>query len=87
MKLSAIVIAALLLGATAARAQEAPSAEHLAHRAATHKACATEEKSLCEGKQGREIFQCLRAHDDKLGSGCRDALAKLASQAGAPPAK
>lgn len=87
MKLPAIVIAASLLGAMAAQAQEAPSPEHLAHRAAAHKACATEEKSLCDGKQGREIFQCLREHDDKLGSGCRDALAELAHRAAQRPAK
>ena len=87
MKLSATVIAALLLGAMAAQAQDAASPEHLAAREATHKACATDEKSLCDGKQGREIFQCLRTHNDKLSSGCKDALAKLGHPAGAPPAK
>ena len=87
MKLSVIVIAASLLGAMAAQAQDAPSAEHLAAREATHKACATDEKSLCNGKQGREIFQCLRANNDKLGAGCRDALAKIAPAGGQPPAK
>ncbi|HEY4211818.1 MAG TPA: hypothetical protein VGM84_10085 [Steroidobacteraceae bacterium] len=87
MKLSAIVIAASLLGAMAAQAQEAATPEHLAARAATHKACATEEKSLCDGKQGREIFQCLRASNDKLSAGCKDALAKIARSNGPPPAK
>ncbi len=87
MKLSAIVIAASLLGAMAAQAQEAASPEHLARRAAAHKACATEEKSLCDGKQGREIFQCLRGHDEKLSAGCKDALATLARRGAPPPAK
>jgi hypothetical protein len=87
MKLSAIVIAASLLGAMVARAQDAPSPEHLAAREATHKACATDEKSLCDGKQGREIFQCLRANNDKLSSGCKDALAKIARPGGTSPAK
>ena len=87
MKLSAIVISASLLGAMAAQAQDAPSPEHLAAREATHKACATDEKSLCDGKQGREIFQCLREKSDKLTAGCKDALAKIARPAGPPPAK
>ncbi len=87
MKLSAIVIATSLLGAMAAQAQDAPSPEHLAAREATHKACSTDEKSLCDGKQGREIFQCLRTNNDKLSSGCKDALAKLGHPGGAPPAK
>ena len=87
MKLSVIVIAASLLGAMAAQAQDAPSPEHLAAREATHKACATDEKSLCDGKQGREIFQCLRTNNDKLSAGCKDALGKLGHPAGPPPAK
>jgi len=87
MKLSTIILAALLLGALAARAQDAPSPEHLAAREATHKACSTDEKSLCDGKQGREVFQCLRANNDKLTAGCKDALSKLGRPAGSPPAK
>ena len=87
MKRSAIVLAAALLGALVARAQDAPSPEHLAARAATHKACATDEKSLCAGKQGREIFQCLRASNDKLSAGCKDALSRLSRPGGPPPAK
>jgi hypothetical protein len=87
MKLSAIVIATSLLGAMVAQAQNPPSPEHLAAREATHKACATDEKSLCDGKQGREIFQCLRANDDKLSAGCKDAMAKMPRPGGPPPAK
>jgi hypothetical protein len=87
MKLSAIIIATALLGGMAAQAQDAPSPEHLAAREATHKACATDEKSLCDGKQGREIFQCLRANNDKLSAGCKDALAKLGRPGGPQPAK
>jgi hypothetical protein len=87
MKLSVIAMATLLFGTLAAQAQDAPSPEHLAAREATHKACAVDEKSLCSGKQGREVFQCLRASNDKLSSGCKDALAKLGHPAGAPPAK
>jgi hypothetical protein len=87
MKLSVIVMAASLLGAMAAQAQDAASPEHLAVREATHKACATEEQSLCGGKQGREIFQCLREHNDKLGAGCKDAMTHLTPQGGPPPAK
>ena len=87
MKLPVIVIAASLLGAMAAQAQDAPSPEHLAAREATHKACATDEKSLCDGKQGREIFQCLRQNSDKLSAGCKDAMAKMSPPGGPPSAK
>jgi hypothetical protein len=87
MKLFAIVIATSLLGAMAAQAQDAASPEHLANRAAAHKACATEEKSLCDGKQGREIFQCLREHKDKLSDECKAGMAKLTPEGGPPPAK
>ena len=87
MKLSAIILASALLGAMAAQAQDAPSPEHLAAREATHKACATDEKSFCGDKQGREIFQCLRTNNDKLSAGCKDALGKLGHPAGPPPAK
>lgn len=87
LRLAAIVVAAALLGATAVRAQDAPTPEHLAAREATHKACATDEKTLCDGKQGREIFQCLRANDAKLSAGCKDALGKLGHPGGPPPAK
>jgi len=87
MKVLKIVVGALLLGPIAAQAEDTPSAEHLAHREATHKACAVEEKSMCSDKHGREVFQCLRANNDKLGAGCKDALSKLGHPAGAPPAK
>ncbi len=87
MKLFAIVIATSLLGAMAAQAQDTASPEHLANRAAAHKACATEEKSLCDGKQGREISQCLHDHSDKLSAGCKAGMAKLTPQGAPPPAK
>jgi hypothetical protein len=87
MKLHSIVFAAALFAAAAAQAQPpAPSAEHLAARAAVHKACADDSKSLCGDKQGREMFACLRSNADKLSAGCKDALSKVPPAGGPPPA-
>ena len=78
MQLRTIVFAAALLAAAAAQAQPAaPTPEHLAARAAVHKACADDSKSLCGDKQGREMFACLRSNADKLSAGCKDALSKV----------
>ena len=87
MKLTAIVIAASLLGAVAVQAQNAPSPEMQAAREAMQKACAADQKSLCDGKQGREMFQCMRENTDKLSAGCKDAMAKMPRPGGPPPAK
>ena len=82
MKLKSLVLCVSLLVSGAVLAQEAaPSPEHLARREATRKACDADIKSSCSGKEGRETFQCLRANNDKLSAGCKDALAKLAAAA------
>lgn len=87
MKMRTIVFAAALLAAAAAQAQApAPSAEHLAARAAVHKACADDSKSLCGDKQGREMFACLRSNAEKLSAGCKEALSKVPPAGGPPPA-
>ena len=84
MKLKSLVLCVSLLASAAVLAQEATtSPEHLARREATRKACDAEIKSTCSGKEGRETFQCLRAHPDKLSTGCKDALANLAAHAAA----
>ena len=87
MKMRTIVFAAALLAAAAAQAQDpAPSAEHLAARAAVHKACADDSSSLCGDNQGREMFACLRSNAEKLSAGCKEALSKVPPAGGPPPA-
>jgi hypothetical protein len=84
LKLKSLVLCISLFASGAVLAQAAaPSPEHLARREATRKACDAEIKSACSGKEGRETFQCLRAHADKLSAGCKDALANLAAHAAA----
>ena len=83
MKLKSLVLCLSLFASGAILAQApAPSAEHVAAREATRKACDADIKSTCSGKEGRETFQCLRANTGKLSAGCKDAMAKMPS----PPA-
>jgi len=78
MTLRTLALAATLLVATAAQAQPPPpSPEVQAARDAVRKACDSDSKTTCAGKEGRELFQCLRANTDKVSAGCKDALAKL----------
>jgi hypothetical protein len=78
MKLKlAIAAAAFALAGSAVAQPPAPSPEMQAAREAMMKACAADMKSLCDGKQGREAFMCLRENNDKLSQGCKDARAKL----------
>lgn len=87
MKMRSIAFAAALLAAAAAQAQPpAPTPEHLAARAAVHKACAADSKTLCGDKQGREMFSCLRSNAEKLSADCKDALSKV-PPAGPPHAQ
>ncbi len=88
MKLHTLVLLAAAMAAPSvfAQAPPAPSPEMQAARDAVTKACATDVSSLCSGKQGREMYQCLRASNDKLSPGCKDAMSKLPQRPqGAPP--
>ncbi|HTY94194.1 MAG TPA: hypothetical protein VMC02_09915 [Steroidobacteraceae bacterium] len=87
MKLQTLVLLAAAVAAPSlyAQAPPAPSPEIQAAREAVLKACATDSNTLCSGKQGREMFMCLRSNNDKLSGGCKDALAKL-PRPPAPPA-
>lgn len=58
-------------------------------------ACAADMKKLCNGKQGREAFMCLRQNQAKASAACQAAMAKMprrqpstdgAAPAGAAPA-
>ncbi len=63
--------------AVIAQRSPAPSPEMQAAREAVLKACDADIKSTCSGKQGREMFQCLRENNDKLSAGCKDAMGKM----------
>ena len=88
MKLKAMLLCVSLIASAAAVAQAppAPSPEMQAARDAVLKACDADAKSTCSGKQGREMFACLRENNDKLSAGCKDAMAKM-PRPQAPPAK
>jgi hypothetical protein len=55
---------------------------------AVNKACAEDRKTTCGGQEGREGMMCLRANQDKLSAGCKDAMSKLPQRppgGGGPP--
>ncbi len=89
MKLKAMLLCVSLVASAAAVAQAppAPSPEMQAAREAMLKSCDADIKSTCSGKQGREMFACLRENNDKLSAGCKDAMAKMPRPGGPPPAK
>ena len=64
-----------------------PPPEVRAAMDAVQKSCAAE--SACSGKEGRELFQCLRQNQDKLSKPCQDALSKMPQRPrpAAPPAQ
>jgi hypothetical protein len=64
---------------------QAPSPEMQAARQAMMQACAADMKTLCDGKQGREAFMCLRDNADKASAPCKDAMSKMPARR-PPPA-
>lgn len=91
MKLQTLVLlgAALAAPSVFAQAPSAPSPDMQAARAAMQKACASDASTLCSGKDGREMFMCLRSNNDKLSPDCKDAMAKMPQRRPpqAPPAQ
>jgi hypothetical protein len=85
MKLQALILIASLASAGSAYAQGGPSPEMQAARAAMMKACSTDAASLCSGKMGREMGQCLRDNADKVSPDCKDAMSKMPARPAAPP--
>ena len=78
MKLKiAVVLGALSLCGAAVAQPPAPSPEMQAARQAMMQACSADLKTLCDGKQGREMMMCLRENEAKASQPCKDALAKL----------
>ncbi len=63
----------LVLASGIAAAQQGPNPAV----AAARQACTAEIQSLCSDKQGRQVFACLRANNDKLGADCKTAMSKL----------
>jgi hypothetical protein len=87
MKLSLLVtLAALAVGGSAAAQQPGPSPDVIAAREAVRAACAADFKTLCDGKQGREMMMCLRDNADKASQPCKDAMAKMPARQPRPPA-
>jgi hypothetical protein len=80
MKLTiALALAALTIGGSALAQPPGgpPSPEMQAARQAMMQACSADLKTLCDGKQGREMMMCLRENEAKASQPCKDALAKL----------
>jgi len=89
LKIALTLAAFAVSGAAFAQAPgggQAPSPEAQAARQAMMQACAADFKTLCDGKEGREAFMCLRQADPaKVSQGCKDAVAKMPARP-APPA-
>jgi hypothetical protein len=86
MKLRITLTLATLAVAGSALAQPpAATPEMQAARAAMRQACAADMKTLCDGKEGREMMQCMRASADKVSAPCKDAMSKM-PQRPPPPA-
>ncbi len=94
MKLRIAIALSTLALAGAALAQQpaggggggqGPSPEMQAARQAMMQACSADMKTLCDGKQGREAFMCLRQNADKASAPCKDAMSKM-PQRPPPPA-
>ena len=78
MKLTILAaMAAFALSSAASAQAPAPNPEMQAARDAAMKACAADAKTLCGGKEGREMMQCLRQNGDKQSAPCKDAMSKL----------
>lgn len=60
-----------------------PSSEDRAkRRAAMQAACGADIKKFCDGKQGPEMFMCMREHRDDFSDTCKTAMKKMRRQGG-----
>jgi hypothetical protein len=86
MKLSNLaLVSALLLGAaTTAFAQAPAGAPAGGGRGAMRAACGNDIQTLCAGKQGPEIRQCMMDNQSKLSDGCKAAMANMQGRGPAP---
>jgi hypothetical protein len=82
MKLTSLIALAVLAVGGAAHAQGQGgggglSPEVHAAREAMAQACAADGKTLCEGKERRELMMCLRDNAAKVSAPCKDAMSKM----------
>jgi len=89
----AITLAALAAAGSAFAQQPAPgpggggpSPEMQAARQAMRAACAADMKTLCDGKERRELMQCMRENNEKVSQPCKDAISKMPRPQAPPPA-
>ena len=88
MKLKILIALGVLAAGGAAFAQQPGGGAGGATpdpRQAMRQACAADFKTLCDGKDGREAFMCLRENIEKASPACKDAVSKLPRPA-PPPA-
>jgi hypothetical protein len=81
-----LTLAALAVAGSALAQPPAATPEMQAARAAMRQACAADMKTLCDGKEGREMMQCMRASADKVSAPCKDAMSKMPQRPPPPPA-
>ena len=95
MKLRIAITLAALAAAGSAFAQQpapapggggGPSPEMQAARQAMREACAADMKTLCDGKERRELMMCMRENSEKVSQPCKDAIAKMPRPPAPPPA-
>jgi hypothetical protein len=90
MKLTPMIMLAALAAASVASAQPqgggggAPSPEVQAARDAMRQACAADVKTLCDGKQGREMMMCMRDNAEKLSGPCKEAMSRMPARPARP---
>ena len=85
MKFSSLVLAsALVLGTAAAAFAQAPAPAGGGRGGAMRAACATDIQTLCAGKQGAEIRQCMMDNQTKLSDSCKTAMANGRGRGPAP---
>jgi len=82
----ALTLAAFAVAGSALAQPPAPTPEMQAARQAMRQACAADMKTLCDGKEGREMMQCMRQSQDKLSAPCKDAMSKMRPAGPPPPA-
>src|SRR5215207_9440288 len=66
--------------------QQARTSDRRSDRREARQACATDLRSFCDGKSGRERRDCVRDNQEKFSAACRDAMRDMRS-AGRPAAR
>ena len=84
LTLAALAVAGSAFAQPPAGGGQGPSPEMQAARQAMMQACSADMKTLCDGKQGREMMQCMRDSADKVSAPCKDAMSKMPRRPPAP---